>query len=345
MDELAIKLRVDPAELRLKNLPRTDEANNRPWSSNHFGDCIQLALQRFGWSRRNPAVGSMRDGARILGWGFAAATWPAHRKTASAKVELRGDGTAKVSCGTQDIGTGTYTVIAQVVSELTGLGFDRIDVKIGDSTLPRGPISGGSMATASVVPAVALATRRALEQWRARRGQDFPKFTPSIGESVVTGEASVEPGEETKRFSFRCFGAHCVEVSWDPAITKLKVSRIVSAFDAGRIINRKTALNQIEGALIMGLGMALMEEAVYDERTGRIVNDNLADYHVPVHADLPVMDVSFLDRPDPHIGEFGAKGLGEIGITGIAAAIANAVHHASGKRIRELPITIEKLLA
>jgi xanthine dehydrogenase YagR molybdenum-binding subunit len=216
---------------------------------------------------------------------------------------------------------------------------------MGDSTLPRGPISGGSMATASVVPAVALATRRALDQWRARHAQDFPHVTDGASAAAVAGAAKVEPGKEKDAFAFRSFGAHCVEVHWDPEITKLRVARIVSAVDAGRIINRKTAVNQIEGALVMGLGMALMEEAVYDSRTGRVVNDNLADYHMPVHADLPELDVTLLDRPDPQIGEFGARGLGEIGITGIAAAIANAVYHATGRRVRELPITTEKLLA
>jgi xanthine dehydrogenase YagR molybdenum-binding subunit len=165
------------------------------------------------------------------------------------------------------------------------------------------------------------------------------------GRDEVTADAYTEPGKETENFSFHCFGAHCVEVRWDPEITKLRVSRMVSAFDVGRIINRKTAMNQIEGALVMGLGMALLEEAIFDEHTGRVVNDNLADYHVPVHADVPRLDVTFIDRPDPQIGDFGAKGLGEIGITGTAAAIANAVFHATGKRVRELPITIEKLLA
>lgn len=347
LDELALELRMDPVELRLKNIPSQDENKNLPWSSNHFADCLRIATERFGWSKRNAAVGSMRAGREILGWGLASATWPGLRQTASARAELRADGTAKISCGTQDIGTGTYTVIAQVVSELTGLPFEKIDVAIGDSRLPRGPISGGSMATATVVPAIAQATQRAIEQLPAEFRNRPLNLVPALlaaGRDRVSGEATTEPGEEAKKFAFRSFGAHCVEVRWDPAITKMRVTRIVSAFDAGRIINRKTATNQIEGALVMGLGMALFEEAVYDERSGRVVNDNLADYHVAVHADLPTLDVTLLDRPDPHIGDFGARGLGEIGITGIAAAIANAVYHATGKRFRELPITIEKLI-
>ena len=347
LDELALELGTDPAEVRLKNLPPRNEDRNLPWSSNHFGDCIRIATERFGWTRRNRAIGSMREGRERIGWGFAAATWPAHRGHASARVEFRRDGSIKAFCGTQDIGTGTYTVIAQVVAELTGLPFGRIDVVIGDSTLPRGPISGGSMATSSVVPAVAAATRQALEQLPASLRSvplRLEEALAAIGRDLVVGEASADTGSETDKFAFRSFGAHCVEVRWDPGITKLRVNRVVSAFDVGRIINRKTALNQLEGAIVMGIGMALLENAVYDARTGRVVNDNLADYHVPVHADMPSLDVTLLDRPDPHIGEFGAKGLGEIGITGIAAAIANAVYHATGKRLRELPITIEKLL-
>lgn len=371
LDELALKLHVDPLELRLRNLPARDEDQNLPWSSIHFETCLRQAAERFGWNNRQPAIGAMRDGHHVLGWGLASATWPATRKVSAARVELRADGTAKVECGTQDIGTGTYTVIANVVAELTSLPHDKISVVIGDSTLPPGPISGGSMATASVVPAIAAATRQAIEALFAavtessgpfaavdpksltlkKDGIAGPNRTVSLAEALratgrerVVGEARTEPGEEAKQYAFRSFGAHCVEVRWDPGITKLRVSRIVTVIDAGRIMNAKTARNQIEGALVMGLGMALMEEAIYDPRTGRVVNDNLADYHMMVHADMPEIDVTLLDRPDLHIGEFGAKGLGEIGITGIAAAVANAVHHATGRRVRDLPISLEKRL-
>ncbi|HVS52727.1 MAG TPA: xanthine dehydrogenase family protein molybdopterin-binding subunit [Opitutaceae bacterium] len=346
MDELAEKLALDPLALRRKNLPSRDGKKNLPWSSIHFDACLQRTAERFGWNRRDPRPGAMRDGREILGWGFAAATWPAHRLKADVRTELRPDGTARVACATQDIGTGTYTVLAQVVAELTGLPFAKIEVAIGDSSLPPGPISGGSMATATVVPAVAQATRRALQNWRERCGGDFPSAAANRSPAApIAGEAHAEPGGEQKKFSFRSFGAHCVEVRWDPGISRLRVSRIATTIDAGRIINRKTARNQIEGALIMGLGMALLEESIYDSRDGRVVTDNLADYHVAVHADAPALDVDFIDEPDPSIGDFGAKGLGEIGLTGIAAAIANAVYHATGKRVRDLPITIEKLLA
>jgi xanthine dehydrogenase YagR molybdenum-binding subunit len=371
MDELAVRLGIDPLELRLRNVPARDEQKNLPWSACHFGDCLRMAAERFGWSRRSAAVGSMGDAGEILGWGLASATWPAHRDEATVRVELRADGSARVTCGTQDIGTGTYTVIAQVVAEITSLPPDRIDVVLGDSTLPRGPISGGSMVTATVVPAAAEAARRALQQLFAlatasgaplagadaralslgaegvaAEGRSVPLGTilSSARRDTVAGEAHAGPGDETDRFSFRTFGAHCAEVRWDPGIARLRVSRVVSAFDTGRIINRKMAANQAEGAIVMGLGMALLEHAVYDPRDGRVVSDNLADYHVATHADLPQIEVMLLDRPDLHIGELGAKGIGEIGITGIAAAIANAVYHATGKRMRDLPITIDKLI-
>jgi xanthine dehydrogenase YagR molybdenum-binding subunit len=371
LDELALKLSLDPLALRLKNVPPNDGAGDKPWSSCHFGDCLKLAAERFGWSRRQPAVGAMRDSRDVLGWGLAAATWPAHRGKATVRTELLDDGTARVSCATQDIGTGTYTVFAQVVSELTSLPFNKIDVVIGRSVLPRGPISGGSMVTSTVVPAIAEATRRAIRDLfqlavkphSPLAGVDVKSLALRDGAIVAgerratiaevlraarfgsaAGEATTGPGEDARKYAMRAFGAHCVEVRWDPGISRLRVSRVVSVFDAGRIINAKTARNQIEGAIVMGLGMALMEESVYDARTGRVANDNLADYHLLTHADTPVMDITFLDRPDPHIGDFGAKGLGEIGITGVAAATANAVHHATGKRIRDLPLTIEKLL-
>ena len=373
MDELAVRLRKDPLELRLANLPARDEDAGLPWSSNHLEGCLRMAADKFGWALRKPDPRSMRDGREFVGWGLAAASWDAHRQAATVRIELRADGSARASCATQDIGTGTATVIAQVVAELTTLPLARIEVVIGDSDLPPGPISGGSMVTATVVPAVAAAVRAARDKlFRASTGsaaafagedpatlsfidgvvmarngrrETLAAALQSAGLDRVSAEARAEPGEEKKRYSFRSFGAHCVEVRWDPDLGRVAVARIVSVFDAGRIINRKTAANQICGSLVMGLGMALLEETVYDGRTGRVVTDNLADYHVPVLADLPELDVTFLDQPDPQIGDFGAKGLGEIGITGISAAIANAVYHASGRRIRDLPITVEKLLA
>ena len=371
MDELAVALKLDPIELRLRNFAERDEHEKKPWSSNHLRECYRIVNDRFGWARRNPEPGSMRDGPVVLGWGFAAASWPAPRKNATVRVELRADGTARVSCATQDIGTGTYTVVAQVAAEVIGLPLENIEVALGNSSYPEGPISGGSMVTATVVPAVAEASRRAIENLRHTAVAPGAPFAGHNVENLAwqdgvmtaggqrataadilssqrlasaEGEARTAPGEESKKYTFQTFGAHAVEVRWDPGIARLRVSRVVSAFDAGRIINRKTAANQIEGALMMGIGMALMEASIYDPRNGRVITDNLADYHMPVNADTPAMDITFVDRPDPYIGEFGAKGVGEIGITGIAAAVANAVYHATGRRVRELPITVEKLL-
>ncbi|HVU34096.1 MAG TPA: xanthine dehydrogenase family protein molybdopterin-binding subunit [Opitutaceae bacterium] len=373
MDELAIRLKLDPVELRRRNLPDRDPGRDVPWSSNHLRECLRVATERFGWGRRNPMPGSMRDGRDTLGWGFAVASWPAHRKGASARLEFRPDGSARAVCATQDIGTGTYTVIAQVVSQITSLPFSRIDVAIGNSTFPPGPISGGSMATASVVPAIAGAAREAVRNlfaaatapggpWAGTDPASLSLQDGSLADSSgrrmplhevlgrlrsapISGEVHAEPGAEAKKFSFRSFGAVCAEVRWDPGISRLRVSRIVGAYDTGQVINAKTARNQIEGALVMGLGMALLERAEYDQRTGRVVNDNFADYLVASQADTPQLDVTFLNQPDPHIGDFGAKGLGEIGITGIPAAILNAIHHATGQRYRAVPVTIEKLMA
>lgn len=372
LDELAMDIGMDPLELRLRNLPDRDPDAGRPWSNHTHAECLKLAAERFGWARRNPQVGSMRDGRIHLGWGLASASWPAEREAASVRVELRADGRARVACATQDIGTGTYTVFAQVVSELTGLPFDRIEVAIGDSSHPDGPVSGGSALTLSVVPVIAQATRGAVAKLLKLATTDGAPFAGRDPEALefhaghiglkdgkrrvtmeqvlgttrlaaVTDEAQSEPPEEEEH-SFRSFGAHCVEVRWDPDLAHLRVSRVVTVIDAGRIINEAMARNQVHGAIMMGLGMGLMEEAIHDPRSGRVVNDNLADYLVPVHADTPKIDVTLLNRPDPHIGEFGARGIGEIGLTGVAAALASAVHHASGRRIRDLPVTVEKLL-
>lgn len=374
MDEMAVALKLDPIEFRLRNLAAMDPTEKLPWSGNHVRECIELAAKKFGWDRRDPAVGSMREGDEILGWGFALATWTAERSNATARVELRADGTVRVACATQDIGTGTYTVIAQAAAEATGVPVERIEVEIGRSGLPEGPISGGSMATATVIPAVLAATKKAVAALAKLATQADGVFAGSdpkaltlaegalhdqrSGRSVplaatlaptrvasVSGEAKSAPGPERKKFSFRSFGAHCLEVRWDPGIAKLRVSRVVTVIDAGRIINRKTAANQIYGGIMMGLGMGRLEESVYDLRNGRVLTDNIADYLMPVHADTPDLDVTFIEHPDEHMGGFGARGVGEIGVTGVAPALISAVYHATGKRVRDLPVTIEKLLA
>ncbi|GAB2793538.1 xanthine dehydrogenase family protein molybdopterin-binding subunit [Halomonas shantousis] len=371
MDELAIELGMDPLELRRKNFAERDPAADLPWSGNHLRECWDDASRRFGWDKRNPEIGSMRDGHEIIGWGMADATWEAMRSHCSARAELRADGTVQIACGTQDIGTGTYTVVAQTASELTGVPLSRIEVKLGDSMLPAGPLSGGSMATATTLPAVAGATRKAIEQLKqiaiaegapfagkeadalsfkngelsdGSRSVSFAEILDAVPRGMAEGEASAAPGDEQNEFSFRSFGAHFVEIRWDPGISRLRVARVVSTIDVGRAINPLTARNQVEGAIVMGMGMGMFEETEYDE-TGNIYNNNYADYIVPVHADIPDIEVELLDNPDYNFNEFGARGIGEIGITGMAAAISNAVYHATGKRIRDMPISVAKLLA
>lgn len=379
MDELAIKLNMDPVELRIKNDTLVDESNGKPFSSRHLKECFQVGAERFGWSKRNPAVGSMRKGNLVLGWGTAAASWGAGRAPCSAVVNLRDDGTARASCATQDIGTGTYTVFAQVVSDQTGIPVEKVEVVLGDSSLVPGPTSGGSTATATTVPAVAEAARAAIgavlmlasrTNGSPLKGQD-PKSLAMSGGRVhakgsspesgvpfeqilrvakagyVHGEAQTGGlGSDTKAhdYSTHSFGAQFVEVEYDPGIAQLRVSRVVTVIDGGRIINMATATNQVAGAVVMGVGMGLLEQTVYDQRNGHPVNDNYAEYLVSTSADSPQIDVHFLNIPDPQMGEYGVRGIGEIGLAGVAPAITAAVYHATGVRVRELPVRIEDLL-
>ncbi|SFH54197.1 xanthine dehydrogenase family protein molybdopterin-binding subunit [Modicisalibacter xianhensis] len=372
MDELAIALDMDPLELRRRNYNHEDPAKGLPWSSKHLDTCYDSAARRFGWERRDSAVGSMTEGDEILGWGMATSSWFAGRQPCMARVELRADGTVLAACGTQDIGTGTYTVVAQTVAELTGVPLDRVEVRLGESSLPAGPLSGGSMATATTLPAVAAAVRAAIDELKEVATDEDAPFTGADPDGLtfrdgalvdaqgkrvtfdelltgqklgsVNGDGQAAPGDEQQQYSFRSFGAHFVEVRWDPAITRLRVSRVVSSIDIGRAVNPATARNQVEGAIVMGMGMGLFEKLDYDPRDARLINNNYSDYIVTSHADMPDIDVELLDNPDYAFNEFGARGVGEIGLTGIAPAIANAVYHATGKRIRELPITIDKLL-
>jgi xanthine dehydrogenase YagR molybdenum-binding subunit len=380
MDELAIKLKMDPVELRLLNEPEKDESNGLPFSSRHLTECFTLGAQKFGWSQRTPEVGSMTKDGLVLGWGMASCSWIAERAATEATVDLRSDGTARVSCGTQDIGTGTYTILAQIVGEKTGLPLDKIEVVLGDTALPPGPISGGSWTTASVIPAVSQAAQNAMQVvlTAATKGNKSP-FAGQETDALNFGNARVylkEKGPDTgvvfqdilkqsninaasgngksagtfgstepRKYSTHSFGAHFVEVTWQPEIARLRVSRVVTVIDAGRIMNSRPARNQIEGSVVMGVGMAFLEKTTYDPRNGAPINSNLADYMVATHADAPEIDVTFLDYPDTVLNEFGARGIGEIGHAGIAAALTSAVYHATGVRVRELPVHIEDLLA
>jgi xanthine dehydrogenase YagR molybdenum-binding subunit len=371
IDEMALANGMDPLDFRKLNLATQDESVGLPWSSNHLPEAIDVAAQRIGWQQRNPAVGSMRDGDEIIGYGMGACNWEAFQVPTEARVILRADGTALVQSGVQDIGTGTYTIAAQTVSQLTGLPMERIDVELGSSAFPPGALSGGSWVTASLMPAIAGATRQALEklrQYAVMNGGQFPGESSEALEvkdgQLVKGEQRVSFAEilgkqrlskaeghfqsgagKTGEHSFRSFGVHFVEVRWDPGISRLRVARVVSAIDVGKVVNPLAARNQVEGAIVMGIGMALFEASENDPRSGLPVNNNFAEYAVPVHGDQPEIDVTLLDYPDLNLSEFGARGIGEIGVTGLAAAVANAVYHATGKRIRSLPITKEKLMA
>ena len=379
MNEMADQLKIDPVQFRILNEPKIDESLGIPFSSRHYLECLELGAEKFGWSKRNPEVGSMKRDGLTLGWGMAGAAWVAARFPAEASVQLRDDGSARVACGTQDIGTGTYTILAQLAAEKTGVPLDKVEVALGDTSLPEGPISGGSMVTGSVIPAVFAAADNAIASLlniaTKTPGSPFEKHKPdelafesgrvfvkadgpangvpfaeilrraNVGLVNGNGKSEATFGEEKPKFSTHSFGCHFVEVTWQPEIARLRVNRVVTVIDAGRIINPLAGRNQIEGAVVMGIGMALFEETWYDPQNGAPINSSLADYVMAVNADVPSIDVHFLDYPDKEINELGARGIGEIGLAGFPAAVTAAVHHATGVRVRELPVTIDKLLA
>ena len=375
MDELSYALRMDPVALRLKNYAERDPESKKPWSSKSLRACYAQAAERFGWSRRTPAPRSMRDGRWLVGMGMATATYPTNRSAASAVARLLPDGRAWVRAGTQDLGTGTYTVMTQVAADELGLRPDQVRFELGDTEMPRTPISGGSQTAASVGSAVKEATqalRAKLVQMavadsrsplhalaeadvRAANGRLERTSNPSVGESFaaliarnggqfVEVRADAKPGDEKKQYAMHAFGAVFTEVRVDPDLREIRVPRIVGAYGVGHILNAKTARSQLIGGITYGMGMALMEETVVDRRSGRYVNADLAEYHVPVNADVGEIDVIFVDEDDPHVNPLGVKGIGEIGTTGVVASIANAIYHATGTRVRDLPITLDKLL-
>ncbi len=379
MDELAIQLKVDPVQLRLMNEPTIDESNGLQFSSRHLKECLTTGAEKFGWSKRNPVVGSMKRGTLTLGWGVACASWIAMRMPCKTALALNDDGSARISCATQDIGTGTYTIFAQVVNAKTGIPIEKIHVVLGDSSLPAGPVSGGSWVTGSVIPSISNAADNAIKQildvavngtvspFHGKDPKDLA-FTDGLihlksdpSSSGVAFEQILQKGNlrfiqgdgdsmasfmdaNSNKYSLHSYGAQFVEVEWDPGIARLRVSRVVSVIDVGKVMNPRPARNQVEGAVVMGIGMGLFEETHYDPRNGRALNCNLADYIVSTAADCPEIDVTFLDYPDKVLNEFGARGVGEIGLAGVAPAITAAVYHATGVRVRELPVKIEDLL-
>jgi xanthine dehydrogenase YagR molybdenum-binding subunit len=337
MDELAYALGMDPLELRLANYAEKEPHTGRPWSSKMLRQCYADAAGRFGWSKRSREPRSMRDGRTLVGWGMASATYPAHQRPASAMARILPDGTALVRSGTQDIGTGTYTVMTQVAADALGMPPERIRFELGDTLMPPAGVSGGSTTVASVAPAV----KAACEEARRKKDAAVAAGRPN---EVIEAQAHAQETEAAKNFGTRSFGAVFCEVRVDEDLGVIRVPRIVAAYSVGRLMNAKLARSQLIGGLVWGVSMALFEETLLDPRDGRIVNANLAEYHVPVNADIGIIDVSFCDENDTNFNPVGARGIGEIGITGIPAAIANGVYHATGRRIRKLPIRLDSLI-
>jgi len=376
MDELAVAANIDPIDLRLRNYTDHDENNGKAFTSKELRACYREGAARFGWSRRSAQAGRMRDGRELIGWGMAGGVWEAGMMKTAARAELFANGRLELSCATSDIGTGTYTILSQIGAEALGLEMEQVTVRLADSTLPASPVQGGSWTAASAGSAVMAACRELQEQLfkLARKIDGSPLAEASIddiafangqillrtnpaksvsvaealaasGEAKLEAEKSASPGLiGPMRYAAYTHSAVFAEVRVDEELGQIRVTRIVNAVAAGRILNPKTARSQIIGGVVWGIGMALHEETLTDHRLGRIVNHSLAEYHVPANADIYDIDVLFVDEHDDKASPIGVKGLGEIGIVGTAAAIANAIHHATGKRLRSLPMTVDKLL-
>jgi xanthine dehydrogenase YagR molybdenum-binding subunit len=372
MDELAAALKLDPLELRLRCYSDRDQNDDRPFSSKALRECYRQGAAAFGWDRRNPQPRSQRDGRELVGWGMATGIWEALQAPIAVRIVLTANGHAEVSCATSDIGTGTYTVMAQVAADMLGLPLDHIGIKLGDSSLPQSPVEGGSWIATSVANGiattadavrdellrlakqmpnsplanaapdeVALADGRLVSKLDATRAVAIADAMRRGGMDRIVQETTANPVHDESR-AHNTHSAIFAEVKVDEELGVIRVTRVVSAVAAGRIVNTKTGSSQILGGVVWGIGMALHEETLVDHKLGRIINANYAEYHVPTNADVQDIKVIFVDEPDDS-NRLGMKGLGEIGIVGVAAAIANAVHHATGKRVRDLPITLDKL--
>jgi xanthine dehydrogenase YagR molybdenum-binding subunit len=348
MDELAYALKLDPLQLRLVNNSPNHPTKGIPWSTKHLRECYEQGAREFGWSRRTHEPRSTKDGRLLVGWGLATATYPAHARHAEVKIQFNADGTAIARCAAHDLGTGQWTSLTQISADAIGIPVEKVKFELGDSALPFGPVAGGSNTTATVGSAIADAAAN-LKKKLADLGAN-PDKPESFAETLKSkGMSSLEADgkfdfKESNKVGFQSFGAQFCEVKIDPELPLVRVTRWVSVMDCGRVINLKTGRSQILGGIVMGIGMALEEETVYDPATGLPATRNLADYHVPVHADIHPIEVYFVGEPDYAFNPMGARGMGEIGITGAAAAVANAVYHATGKRVRDLPITIDKLI-
>ncbi|MGF6916253.1 xanthine dehydrogenase family protein molybdopterin-binding subunit [Paraburkholderia sp. 40] len=375
MDELAEALRMDPLELRLVNYAERDANRNLPFSSKALRDCYREGAARFGWAGRPLEARARRDGNELIGWGMATGAWDAMQNEAAARAVLTPDGRVSVSSSTADIGTGTYTAMTQIAADALGVPLGDVSFELGDTRLPRAPIEGGSWTVSSVGSAVdAACTRlhnRLVELAREHGGARFASATrehvrrernrlvcgPHADDSIAIAtllqragldeleeQASVKPHEKQQAYSMGTHSAVFAEARVDDALGTVRVTRVVSAVAAGRIVNPKTAGNQVAGGIVWGISMALHEHGQFDHALGRQMNHNLAEYHMPVNADIHEIDVLFVDERDDIVNPLGVKGVGEIGVVGVAAAVCNAIWHATGKRIRDLPITPDKLL-
>jgi xanthine dehydrogenase YagR molybdenum-binding subunit len=374
MDELAVALKLDPLELRLRCYSDRDQNGGQPFSSKNLRECYRRGAEAFGWHKRDSTPRAMRDGNELVGWGMATGVWEALQMPIAVRITLSANGHAEVSCATSDIGTGTYTIMTQVAADVLGLPLDSVHIRLGDSTLPQSPVEGGSWIAASVSNGI-VTTGDAIREQLLRMAQSMPgsalagakpgdvtladgmivdKKDARRGVSIADAmrHGGVDRMTEEKNTTFPDDGAHAhnthsaifAEVKVDEQLGVIRVTRIVSAVAAGRILNPKTAHSQIIGGVVWGIGVALHEETLIDHHFGRIMNANIAEYHVPVNADVHDIEVIFVDEQDDIVNPLGIKGLGEIGIVGVSAAIANAVYHATGKRVRDLPITLDKLI-
>ena len=344
MDELAWALKLDPVELRIKNETKEHQKKGLPFSAKHFADCLKVGAEKFGWKDRKMQTRALTRDGKLVGWGMAGATFPGLRGNASVKVRLLPDGKVHVLTAGNDMGTGAYTVVAVTAAEALGVPVENVRVEMGDSLLPDGGLAGGSQMTASIAPAVMQACQDVLKAANCTTVSDACAALRQNGRAAFEATASSAPGEEAKKWAFQSWGAHFCEVTVDEEIGRLRVTRWVSVMDIGRVMNAKTAASQVRGGVIMGIGQALMEECHFDPNLGNPVVYDLATYHFPAHADIPRIEVAFVGEPDLNFNPVGARGVGEIGITGVSAAVANAVYHATGKRLRSLPLTPDKLM-
>lgn len=372
MDEMAYLLKLDPLEFRLRNYTDTDPETGKPWSTKFLKECYQLGAERIGWKERQLTPGAVQDGDWLVGYGMGVGTFGAHRGAATVGAQLLANGTVLLQCATTDIGPGTGTVMTQIAADTLGLDPQKIRFELGNSSFPKAGTQGGSSTVNSVGPATQQACLALKDKLRQLAGASNAAFASAKNEDVsladgylaLTGNAAArvsyadllkqaggtavrveaKPDEAGKKYSMYSFSVHFAQVRVHVLTGEVRVSKLVSCADAGTIINEKTAANQMKGGAVGGIGMALMEHAIIDDRYGRYVTKDFADYHVPVHADSPDVQVAFVNQPDLHVNALGTKGIGEIATIGVAPAIANAVFNATGKRVRELPITPDKLV-